>query len=591
GFLGSYTELSLSCTGYHIICKVDMSQLLEEKEYKRLYYTNNLNGIELYIGGIHNKYMTYTGDVSGEIINEYVSGQEWLIEDRTDEILEILDEHMKKENPKPHYEDSNIKIERYWDYKEVPDEEIIKLARKAKGKDKNNTTGLTNGKLFAELYDKGNISLYRHNNGEPDTSRADLVLIQILAFWTRGNAVQVDRIYRSSALYRSKWEREDYVENTISLAISTQINCGAFYKGKGIKKPKPTEVEDKNRTKTEDKNNTKAEDIEGVEIMDNTVNGNSIVIFEEKLQSVNGIVPDRHIKPNNKLSNQITRNMINEGEIPLRVSGAKQKNKVITKVTISSKNNYKIELYDREVCDAVATLYHADNEIITPAMVWRAMNGLTGSETVSDKPTKEVIESIDKCREILVKIDYIQESEMYGRDIAEATKKGYIEGYLLACDKVALSVGGHMVEGYIMLRKPITYSYAQVSRQIVNVPVKLLNTKKSNRNNNDMMILRGQLLRRVEQIKHQNSKVSKNKGEVNNKISYYSDKKNKENIGIFELLQVTEANYTEAMYKKRKSTIRKQTEAILRDWVEQGYIKGFEMYKVGKVHKGVKVFV
>ena len=55
----SYTELSPSGSGYHIICKVDMAQLLDKEEHKRLYYTN-LDGIELYIGGIHNKFMTFT---------------------------------------------------------------------------------------------------------------------------------------------------------------------------------------------------------------------------------------------------------------------------------------------------------------------------------------------------------------------------------------------------------------------------------------------------------------------------------------------------------------------------------------------------
>ena len=71
--------------------------------------------------------------------------------------------------------------------------------------------------LFADLY-AGNWHLYYGSQSE-----ADLALCLILAFWTDCDPDQMDRIFRSSGLYREKWEREDYRERTIMIATS---QCG-----------------------------------------------------------------------------------------------------------------------------------------------------------------------------------------------------------------------------------------------------------------------------------------------------------------------------------------------------------------------------
>ena len=55
--------------------------------------------------------------------------------------------------------------------------------------------------------------------GYGSQSEADLSLCLILAFWTDCDADQIDRIFRSSGLYRDKWDRDDYRTNTIQNAI------------------------------------------------------------------------------------------------------------------------------------------------------------------------------------------------------------------------------------------------------------------------------------------------------------------------------------------------------------------------------------
>lgn len=51
-------------------------------------------------------------------------------------------------------------------------------------------------------------------------SEADLALCTILAFWCNYDAEQIDRIFRTSNLYREKWERDDYRRDTINNAIN-----------------------------------------------------------------------------------------------------------------------------------------------------------------------------------------------------------------------------------------------------------------------------------------------------------------------------------------------------------------------------------
>jgi hypothetical protein len=52
-------------------------------------------------------------------------------------------------------------------------------------------------------------------------SEADLALTTRLAFWFQRDPERIDRVFRSSGLYRPKWDRDDYRERTILAAISS----------------------------------------------------------------------------------------------------------------------------------------------------------------------------------------------------------------------------------------------------------------------------------------------------------------------------------------------------------------------------------
>ena len=57
------------------------------------------------------------------------------------------------------------------------------------------------------------------NTATPPESEADLGVCSTLAFWTGNDPDRIDQLFRSSGLYRHKWERDDYREKTIHNAL------------------------------------------------------------------------------------------------------------------------------------------------------------------------------------------------------------------------------------------------------------------------------------------------------------------------------------------------------------------------------------
>ena len=233
----------------------------------------------------------------------------------------------------------------------------------------------------------------------------------------------------------------------------------------------------------------------------------------------------------------------------------------------------KFTAYDREVYDGVTTLYEAGNRVITPPMVYRAMNGLTETEYISSIAIDKVKESLDKSSRIRTVIDYTDEAKMYNQKI----DKTIYEGYLIACNKITVEAGGIKQEAYKLLDKPILYAYAQISRQIISVPINLLNTKNTVNSTEDVIIIRGYLLRQIERMKNEKSNRSTN-------ITYQ---------GIYDELEIKSVKGNAEQYQAYKDKtlkIRNHVKAILKIWQQKNYINNFEEYKDSRQIKGVKIY-
>lgn len=87
-----------------------------------------------------------------------------------------------------------------------------------------------NGDKFRRLWN-GDTSEY------PSHSEADAALSSLLAFWTGGDRARIDRLFRQSDLYRKKWDRDDYRQRTIDVALDGRTE---FYSPSDGTDPNPS---------------------------------------------------------------------------------------------------------------------------------------------------------------------------------------------------------------------------------------------------------------------------------------------------------------------------------------------------------------
>lgn len=181
--LRAYTELSPSGHGLRIFCKAS------DLNFDKLKYYIKHDNLEIYVPGMTNRFLTVTGNT--------ISKEDMLVE-RTDELQAILDKYMTRPQKQ-----SQTASERVSEPLTLTEEEIVSKAKNAR-----------NGKKFSNLF-SGN-----YQSDYSSQSEADLALCTMLAFWCNRDTAMIDSIFCKSGLYRDKWNREDYKQETLSKAIS-----------------------------------------------------------------------------------------------------------------------------------------------------------------------------------------------------------------------------------------------------------------------------------------------------------------------------------------------------------------------------------
>jgi putative DNA primase/helicase len=184
-FKDSYIERSPSGKGLRIIFLVDKFSY-----NKSLYYINNQKlGLEVYVAGSTNKYVTITGHAinQGKIIQA------------NDKLQVLLDRYMQRP-------ETNTGIANEESGSFLSDSSVVEKA-----------SASATGQKFKALWE-GDISAY------PSQSEADLALCSILAFWCGRDINQMDRLFKQSGLMRDKWHRvqsgSTYGQITLEKAIA-----------------------------------------------------------------------------------------------------------------------------------------------------------------------------------------------------------------------------------------------------------------------------------------------------------------------------------------------------------------------------------
>lgn len=186
-FPDTYFERSPSGTGLRGFFKLSPDFAYD----KTVYYINNRkHGLEVYLPGVTNRFVTVTGNV-------YRAGSV----SRNDEALQnTLDTFMKR----PARAAGSIAEPCSY----LSDDQVIEHASRSESGDK-----------FTALYEG------RWEEGYESQSDADMALVAILAFWCGNVEEQIDRIFRTSGLMREKWDRRTgdatYGQITIRNAVSS----------------------------------------------------------------------------------------------------------------------------------------------------------------------------------------------------------------------------------------------------------------------------------------------------------------------------------------------------------------------------------
>ena len=168
--LESYTEVSPSGTGYHVLVSGSLPDGRNRKGDLEVYETA--------------RFFTVTGT--------HVDWTPTTVQERTDELQAVYADHLAPD------EDSNDDVESTAGQvtRSLADDELLEKAKNAE-----------NGEKFERLW-RGSTAGYESH------SEADMALCSLLAFWTGGDEQQTDRLFRDSGLMREKWDEVHYADGS-----------------------------------------------------------------------------------------------------------------------------------------------------------------------------------------------------------------------------------------------------------------------------------------------------------------------------------------------------------------------------------------
>lgn len=316
-------------------------------------------------------------------------------------------------------------------------------------------------------------------------------------------------------------------------------------------------------------------------LTDDTAKSEKHELDHEALPILSSIIPQKHIIPNNKLANSLTKKILNAGKFDLRVSG-KGKDEIKTRcmlsyegdnVTLSSKQAFTE--YDRNVADGIASLYEYGDEshIVTAATVYRAMVCATETETPSQQQIVAVTRSLDKMRFVRVQIDCTE--ELTKREISlngEQVTGGKIDTYLLALEKIEIMAGGQKTTAYKIMKAPILYEYSRLTGQVITVSAALLDVRDKNGakipNTEKRIAVKSYLMRRISVMK---GKKGKN---TSRHILYES---------VYDEICITTPT------DKEKRLMREYIPQVLNYWKREQFITGYKDLKMGNKKIGIEI--
>jgi primase-polymerase (primpol)-like protein len=195
GRLDSYTEVSPSGTGYHVLITGELPD-----------GRNRRGSVELYDTA---RFFTVTGDHVERTPTRVARRQDALTAIHREYVQDTERDTASESGQRDDADDKSASGGGVDVDVDLEDEDLLEKARNA-----------SNGQKFERLWSGNTV-------GYDSQSEADMALCCLLAFWTGGDQTQMEQLFRQSGLLREKWDEVHYAdgstygEKTIERAIAT----------------------------------------------------------------------------------------------------------------------------------------------------------------------------------------------------------------------------------------------------------------------------------------------------------------------------------------------------------------------------------
>lgn len=305
------------------------------------------------------------------------------------------------------------------------------------------------------------------------------------------------------------------------------------------------------------------------EILDNNNLKNAAELlkqYEARQKQSTPIAAPRHYMGISKLSKELTNDFLDTGDVPLIVSSP-NKPEILTIASLNYEDEsikitgrQEFTAYDRNIHDAVCTLYAIGNRRIDPAQVYRHLNNLDPTYRINKEELTKIDKSMDKSRFMRLRVNYTEQAKAKGLDVDSAI----IDSNLLSADVAIVKKGGHEVKTYIIKSIPPLYKHNADINQMIAFDRRLLGLNGID-NTEENINIKTYLLNRIGRMKGNEKSTNKIKYET-----MFKDLKMNPNAD-------------------RKKKIRAKIEIMLQNWKNEKYITGFKEYKIGRTFEGLEI--
>lgn len=189
--------------------------------------------------------------------------------------------------------------------------------------------------------------------------------------------------------------------------------------------------------------------------------------------------------------------------------------------TIGCKMSGVFTRFDAMVLNAVSTLYARGYDSFTPHMVYRLMHGRNDYNTIAVEKLEEVRDSVQKLRQMLVSMDLSK--QLAGIKHPDKLQGIYRDANVLLLDclyrdethnvKYSIDIYWRFLPTTAdgSTKEPVLRQYARVTRQLLQMPIRLIHTGSNINKNDDVIAMRIYLYKNIIWIRcgYRNSKYLK----------------------------------------------------------------------------------